>query len=55
MIKDFLFFSYSWVKNANIIFKKFQQNGFNCDYVDETNLNYFKPTNQYKNIILYLH
>jgi len=55
MNKDFLFFSYSWVKNANIIFKQFETNGYLCDFVDETNLHLFKPIHQYKNIILYLH
>ena len=55
MTKDFLFFSYSWVKNANIIFKQFEQNGYLCDYVDETNLHLFKPEFDYKNIVLYLH
>ena len=55
MIKDFLFFSYSWVKNANIIFKQFELNGYVCDFVDETNLHTFKPIHQYKNIVLYLH
>lgn len=55
MNKDFLFFSYSWVTNANLIFKQFQQNGYLCDFVDETNINIFKPIHQYKNIVLYLH
>ncbi len=55
MNKDFLFFSYSWVKNANIIFKQFETNGYLCDFVDETNLHLFKPIHQYKNIVLYLH
>lgn len=55
MIKDFLFFSYSWVKNANIIFKQFEKNGYLCDFVDEKNIYDFKPINQYKNIVLYLH
>jgi len=55
MNKDFLFFSYSWVKNANLIFKQFEKNGYLCDFVDETNLHLFKPIHQYKNIVLYLH
>ena len=55
MIKDFLFFSYSWVKNANIIFKQFEKNGYLCDFVDETNIHSFKPIFDYKNIVLYLH
>jgi hypothetical protein len=55
MTKDFLFFSYSWVKNANIIFKKFEENGYTCDYVYENNLTTFKPINDYKAIVLYLH
>ena len=55
MNKDFLFFTYSWVKNANIIFNQFAQDGYLCDFVDETNISTFKPNHQYKNIVLYLH
>lgn len=55
MQKDFLFFSYSWVKNANIIFKQFENAGYSCDYVYENNLYSFKPLNDYKIVVLYLH
>ncbi len=55
MQKDFLIFSYSWVKNANIIFKQFENNGYSCDFVYENNLNNFRPEHDYKTIILYLH
>lgn len=55
MQKDFLFFSYSWVKNANIIFKQFENAGYSCDYVYENNINSFKPIHDYKAVILYLH
>jgi hypothetical protein len=55
MTKDFLFFSYSWVDNANFYFKKFEELGYKCDYVYETNLADFKPVHDYQNIVLYLH
>lgn len=55
MQKDFLFFSYSWVKNANYYFKKIESLGYECDFVFETNLQEFKPIHKYKNIVLYLH
>lgn len=55
MQKDFLFFSYSWVKNANIIFKFFEKEGYKCDYVYENTLNTFRPIHNYKAIVLYLH
>ena len=55
MHKDILFFSYSWVDNANYIFKKFESLGYKCDFVYENTIQDFKPVNDYKVIFLYLH
>jgi hypothetical protein len=55
MEKDILFFSYSWVHNANFIFKKFESMGHKCDYVYENTIHDFKPLHNYKAIVLYLH
>lgn len=55
MQKDILFFSYSWVDNANLIFKKFETLGYDCDFVYETNIHQFKPVHDYKVVFLYLH
>ena len=53
--KDFLFFAYSWVDNANFYFRKIESLGYECDFVFETNLRDFKPEYNYKNVVLYLH
>lgn len=55
MIKDFLFFNYSWVPNSTFLFEKFREMGHDIDIVDETNLRTFIPTCKYKNVVLYLH
>lgn len=55
MQKDILFFSYSWVDNANYIFKKFENIGYICDYVYENTIHNFTPKHNYKAIFLYLH
>ena len=55
MIKDFLFFNYSWVFNSTYIFKSFENSGYTCDFVDEDNISTFIPTCKYKAVFLYLH
>lgn len=55
MIKDFLFFNYSWVPNSTYIFKSFENSGYSCDFVDEDNIRTFIPDCKYKVVILYLH
>lgn len=55
MKKHFLFFSYSWVDNANFYFKKIEESGYLCDFVYENNLHEFRPIHNYENIVLYLH
>jgi hypothetical protein len=55
MQKDILFFSYSWVDNANLIFKKFESLGYKCDFVYENTIQNFKPIHDYKVVFLYLH
>lgn len=54
-MKDFLFFNYSWVPNSTFIFKSIESLGYSCDFVDESSISTFKPTEKYKCIILYLH
>lgn len=55
MIKDFLFFNYSWVFNSTYIFKSFENSGYSCDFVDEDSLRSFIPYCKYKVVVLYLH
>jgi hypothetical protein len=55
MIKDFLFFNYSWVFNSTYIFKSFENSGYSCDFVDEDTLRSFVPYCKYKVVVLYLH
>lgn len=55
MTKDFLFFNYSWVPNSTYIFKSFENSGYSCDFVDETNIRSFVPTCEYRVVVLYLH
>lgn len=55
-MKDFLIFTYSFVKNANIIFTKLEESGYSCTIINE--LNFSKIHNldsDYKNVIVYLH
>lgn len=54
-MKDFLFFNYSWVPNSTIYFKSFIDAGYDCDIVDETNINGWSPTCKYKAVVMYLH
>lgn len=54
-MKDFLFFTYSWVDNANYLFESFAKRGHTIDIVTEKTLRSFEPTVAYKNIVLYLH
>lgn len=53
--KDFIFFTYSWVKNANIYFKSFEKSGYTCDFVDEKTVHEFIPSCDYRCVVLYLH
>lgn len=55
MTKDFLFFTYSWVDNANLYFKSFETLGYSCDFVDEHTLSTFIPSCDYRCVVLYLH
>lgn len=54
-MKDFLFFNYDWVFNSTYIFKSFENSGYTCDFIDETNIRTFVPSCKYKAIFLYLH
>ena len=54
-MKDFLFFTYSFVDNANLYFKSFEKAGYSCDYVDENTLESFFPEHQYRCVVRYLH
>jgi len=62
MLKDFLFFNYSFVKNSTFLFESFIKKGHTIDIVDEKTLRPFTdeivnngPEHRYKNIVLYLH
>lgn len=55
MMKDFLFFNYDWVPNSTYLFRSFQDSGYECDFVNEQNLMDFRPTHDYRCIVVYLH
>lgn len=55
MMKDILFFNYSWVPNSTYIFESFVNCGYDCDFVTELNLSEFTPICEYKVVIAYLH
>lgn len=55
MLKDFLFFNYSWVPNSTLYFNSFIEAGYNCDIIDENTINDWTPQNTYKVIVMYLH
>lgn len=55
MKKDFLFFTWSFVKNAHIYFKHFESLGYECDFVTEKDIMDFDPSGKsYKNVFVYL-
>lgn len=54
-MKDFLFLNYSFVPNSTYYFKSFERKGHTIDIVDENTIVSFRPTCNYKNVVLYLH
>ena len=55
MSKDFLFFNYSWVPNSTLYFNSFIDAGYDCDIVTEKELQIWRPTCEYKAVVVYLH
>jgi hypothetical protein len=55
-MKDFLIFTYSFVKNANILFNKLKDLGYSCTIINELDFNrVYSLDCEYKNVIVYLH
>jgi len=55
MLKDFLFFNYSWVPNSTFLFKSIEKMGYSCDFVDENTIFNYIPEHNYKIVVVYLH
>ena len=55
MKKDFLFFNYSWVPNSTLYFNMFSDYGYDCEMVTEHSLKSWRPTCEYKVVVVYLH
>lgn len=55
MVKDFLFFNYSFVPNSTFYFESFAKKGHTIDIVTEQTLPHFIPSCEYKNVVIYLH
>ena len=53
-MKDFLFLTYSW-HYSNKKFRYFEEKGHSIDIINEKTIRDFKPTEKYKNVVVYLH
>jgi len=54
-MKDFLFFTYSFVPTAMYLFKAIENCGYNCDLVTELDFDSFVCESKYRVVVGYLH